>query len=355
MLVLGDDRMVNEAYISIAEQVTRYGKEIPSRNGATLELHPYAYQVEHFSNYMLNIPTRVINFPFVLAELIWIMNGDNQSWISHYNKQVLEYADDSSIKIFNAAYGYRMKHEFRYDQFEDVIKFLNQDRYSRQAVINYRSPSQDQFKIDTKDRACNISSMFAIRDNKLDIVQTVRSHDLVWGVPYNWIHFGYITQALAEQLDVKVGSYTEMCNSMHIYQQHAQEMQRLEYGYENREIDEYMQSLEIPSIGNVDYYKLSNVAMSIRNCLRNGGNNLEILGRLLNHIDSHAVNSRFWSGGLRVLLAYEFRRYPNLASACFIDMDYLFKQLTFNYFKTYWSKYWKDYSLDPWYGQPIVK
>ncbi len=330
---------VENAYVEIAKLFDTYAQIQPSRNGETKEMHPFFYTLEDFSQYMLTVKGRVINFPFALAEILWIMLGSNENWIVDYNKQMGEYADDG---IFNAAYGYRMRENFYtdvyepIDQFEDVVNFLKDNHDSRHAVIVYRDPVKDGYILDTKDRACNISSMFLIRNGMLNITQTVRSHDFVWGVPYNFMQFGYITQALAERLGVSVGSYVELNNSLHVYDKHYGELEGI--GYNNELGIDF--DLSVPKIGEVDYINVKSYEEIIKIGVKDDIDKDNFIKGLILNIRKHFQDSPFWCDALLVLSAYWLKDNKQQCLRILNEVDsHLFRLMTLRYFYHY-SKSW---------------
>ncbi len=343
--MIGKYSGVEDAYVNMSTLFDQFAQIQPSRNGETKEMHPFFYTIDNFSQYMLTVKGRVINFPFALAEILWIMLGDNTLWIADYNKQMGEYANDG---LFNAAYGHRMRSNFYdidavdefkdppIDQFEEVINFLKDDHASRHAVIVYRDPVKDRSEKDTKDRACNISSMFLIRNGLLNLTQTVRSHDFIWGVPYNFIQFGYITQALAERLEVGVGSSAWLSNSLHVYDKHYGELEGI--GFNNELGIKF--DMSIPKIGEIDYFNVRLMQEKSKYEVKDGFAD-SILTRFIGDIRRIFQASPFWSDGLLVLLAYWLKDNKKQCLRVLNEVDsHLFRLMTLRYFYHY-SKSWK--------------
>lgn len=332
---IGKFHNVENAYVEMSKMFDKFAQIQPSRNGETKEIHPFFYTIEDFSQYMLTAKGRVINFPFALAEILWIMLGDDKLWVTDYNKQMAEYADDIIANAgpgFNAAYGKRMRGPW-VDQFEDTIRFLKMDNDSRHAVIVYRDPQEDRSVKKTKDRACNISSMFLIRNGILNITQTVRSHDFIWGVPYNFMQFGYIAQAIAERLDVSVGHYAELNNSLHVYDKHYGELEGIGYNNELLQCD-----FTIPKIGDVDYINVKYYEELIKEKI---SNNVDDYKYFIIQISKGFSYSPFWKDGLLVLLAYWLKDNKQQSLMVLDDVESdLFKLMTLRYFYHY-SKSWK--------------
>ena len=120
-----------------------------------------------------------------------------------------------------------MAKAFNINQLEDVIFKLLKDRGTRQATIVYIDPLRDSALRQTKDRACNVSSLFLVRDGRLSLTQTVRSNDIIWGLPYNLIQFTTIQEVIASFLGLELGDYHHMANSLHLYEKHVEEARRI--------------------------------------------------------------------------------------------------------------------------------
>jgi len=68
---------------------------------------------------------------------------------------------------------------------------------------------------DTKEGFVNIDNYE--RENKLDMIVTMRSNDLLWGFSYDINQFAYIQKLLAMIIGVGIGNYIHHSNSLHIY------------------------------------------------------------------------------------------------------------------------------------------
>lgn len=181
--------------------------------------------------------TRDANPFFHFMEAMWMLAGrQDVGFVSYYNKQMEQYSDDGDV--FNAAYGYRMRHHFGVDQLLGVISELQRDPKTRQAVINLWSPS-DLLKI-TKDKACNLSICFRINEatHLLDMTVYNRSNDAILGAVAgaNPVHMSYFHQFVADSIKRDVGLYYQISNNMHVYTDHEKSkvlMAKLEIGFDN--------------------------------------------------------------------------------------------------------------------------
>lgn len=66
---------------------------------------------------------------------------------------------------------------------------------------------------------CNTSLDFKLRDNKLDLTVFNRSNDIIWGFSgVNLFIFTYLQEVIANTLNVELGKYYHISNSMHLYE-----------------------------------------------------------------------------------------------------------------------------------------
>ena len=127
----------------------------------------------------------------------------------------------------NSAYGYILFKKYNFNQLEQIIELLKNDNSSRRAVLNISDPTIN--RITTKDMQCTIAIQFLIRKNKLNMTVYMRSNDVYFGFPYDYIFFETIHQYISEKLNVNVGKYTHIVTSLHMY---------------NRDINHFLQQKE---------------------------------------------------------------------------------------------------------------
>ena len=149
---------------------------------------------------------------YAVGELMWYLSGSNRvSDISQYSKVWETLSDDG--EHVNSAYGYRIFHQFGFNQWEHVKKLLRADPLSRQAVIHIKDPNPGY----TRDMPCTVSLQFFIRENKLYMITNMRSNDIWMGFPYDVFSFTALQVKMAMELGVEIGTYTHIAGSLHLY------------------------------------------------------------------------------------------------------------------------------------------
>lgn len=160
-------------------------------------------------NCLCTLKERKLNYKFAVIEKMEYISGkSNPSAICHYNKNFSHFINKDTGH-FDGSYGPRIGRQIDY-----IYQLLKRDPDSRQAVININNESD---KHDTLDVPCTVSLQFLLRENKLNLVVTMRSNDLLWGTPYDVNGFCFLLEMMAKWLNVKIGIYIHNNGSTHFY------------------------------------------------------------------------------------------------------------------------------------------
>lgn len=196
--------------------------------------------------------SRPINPAFAIAEVLWIMSGSRDlEWIAFWNPLMRQFSDDG--RILRGAYGWRLScntdGDFNYTTVPDNAYFapgrlpfsqlkeacfaLSATPHSRQVVLQIYDVQSD-FPVEdgtprSKDIPCNLVADLKVRDGKLHWLQVMRSNDLFWGTPYNFMQWTTIQEIMAGWLGVEVGQYTHVASSLHVYQDHWAELRVMDF------------------------------------------------------------------------------------------------------------------------------
>ena len=186
-----------------------------SRVGDCYDLSTVMFSISSLSCGLPFIKGRGLNIFFAIMEVAWIYSGSNelkplQAIIESYGK----YSEDK-VSLYGA-YGYRIFKKFGVNQVEKVIEELSENPYSRRAVISIYT-AEDLNNLTSLDIPCNISLLFKIRNNQLDMTVLNRSNDVYKGVPYNFFVFRLIQFYISRELNVGVGLHNHFTDSLHLY------------------------------------------------------------------------------------------------------------------------------------------
>lgn len=200
------------------------GKDVyiqSSRSGSTEELLHVGLTIENPRQRWVVSRYPAINPAFALAEVAWIMNGSREAKIlNHWNPILPKFAGDG--EYYHGAYGYRLRTLFGFDQLEKAYNILCNNPDTRQVVLQIWNAENDLPHNDgspaATDIPCNVCSILKIRESKLEWLQIIRSNDLFLGVPHNFVQFTYLQEIIAGWLNLEVGSYNQISDSLHIYE-----------------------------------------------------------------------------------------------------------------------------------------
>lgn len=185
------------------------------------------------ANIMLTDPTRntmcdckrKMPIRYAIGELLWY-NSRNTSWksIEPFSKFWKNISDDG-VNV-NSNYGYCIRDKFGFDQWECAKQILKNDLNSRQAVIHIKE-ARNTVNNPTKDLNCTIALQFLLRDNKLDLITTMRSNDIWLGLPYDLFNFTCMQIQMAMELGVDVGTYYHNAGSLHLYKKDFEKLEAM--------------------------------------------------------------------------------------------------------------------------------
>lgn len=205
--------MANKVYTALNDQ----GISEATRNGPVLRF-PEPVTMCYTSPWerMNFTPGRKSNPFFHLAEAAWMLAGRRDvEMLTIFNKRMIEYSDDG--KIFNAAYGYRLRRHFGHDQLKEAVDILKHEDTSRQVVLQIWD--HEDLTKKTKDKACNLSLIVSVNGGKLQMMVVNRSNDVVYGgvTGANPVHMSFFQQYLADKLSIPIGRLYMVSNNVHVY------------------------------------------------------------------------------------------------------------------------------------------
>jgi thymidylate synthase len=172
-------------------------------------------------------PFRSSQSKYIAAEFLWYFMGRNDvEYIAKYAKfwESIKNDDDT----VNSSYGHLLfnnKNEHGITQYRWALESLAKDKDSRQAVLHFNLPIHQ--RSDNKDFVCTMYGIFQIRDNKLNFTISMRSNDVILGLPTDVAFFVTLQSQMLSHLrthagypELELGTYTHIANSSHIYERH---------------------------------------------------------------------------------------------------------------------------------------
>jgi thymidylate synthase len=235
------------AWRQLAQRVRDLGHHQAGRDQPTRELLHVACTVSDPRQRL--VYARPMNPAFAIAEVIWILAGANDvAFLRFWNPRMVRFTD-ADKRVLYGAYGDRLgsrprlrtelaqalRHPTRrgeplIDQLRTAYEILRHDPTSRQVVLQIWDSRRDLPNPTprSKDVPCNLVSHLLVRDGRLGWLQVMRSNDLFWGLPYNLVQWTTMQELVAGWLELDVGAYNHVSNSLHVYERHWTELEQLE-------------------------------------------------------------------------------------------------------------------------------
>ena len=200
------------------------------RNLKTRELFDVKLIITNPYDRLLTIPERKMDLFYYVGELCFYLSGSNElNFINKYSKFWNKISDDG--KTVNSAYGKKIfaPDNFKKSQFNYCLHELGRDINSRKAVITLRDSVDAK---NSKDNICTLNLQFIIRDNKLHLINNMRSNDIIYGLTYDVMFFTFLQEMLYIYLkngynDLEMGSYIHNVTSLHVYERHFNMLQQI--------------------------------------------------------------------------------------------------------------------------------
>lgn len=214
---------MREGYIEVIQRIIAEGKTISPRGEETLEIiAPTIVLTNPRASLPLGIG-RKLNLRIAAVEACQLVAGRG------YPKLVLAaspnfaaFAEDDAT--FHGNYGERAANQIR-----SIYRKLSEDPATRQAVMTLWSPVHDNL-FGKRDYPCTVGFQFLIRDDRLDMITTMRSNDVWLGMAYDVFQFTQLQLTLARMLKVSPGQYVHQPGSLHLYTRDIEKAKELAVG-----------------------------------------------------------------------------------------------------------------------------
>lgn len=208
---------INDKYIYMLNDLYTRGETRFPRGLECREIRPYVFRLDNPNDNLITIPGVATNLEYAKEELNWYLSATRKIDYSDAIKRVWEKYSDDGVGV-NSNYGERIfgRHSMlKINQWDWVKEKLSSDGDSRQAVINLNSYF-DKEK-DTKDFPCTMDMQFFRIGYGLELIVHMRSNDVFKGFRNDVYCFTELQKLMALELDLDLGPYTHLANSMHLY------------------------------------------------------------------------------------------------------------------------------------------
>lgn len=162
---------------------------------------------------LVTLEKRKLNYAYLIIEKFsYLSQISRPDILIAYNKKMKDYLNQTTGD-FDGAYGLRIA---KNNQLDYCYNQLKKDKDSRQAVITINDYTDRHISL---DKPCTLSLQFLIRNNKLDLIVTMRSNDLLWGASLDFPAFCFLQETMAFWLGIEVGVYIHNPASFHYYKE----------------------------------------------------------------------------------------------------------------------------------------
>lgn len=299
-----------ECYLDLLQRVfTDPEFESAPRGQRIKEKIGVSFRINNPRHRLPTVIGRDFSTSYMVAELLWYLSGNNRTdWISRYSSFWKNISDDGETA--NSAYGARLFFpnekiaNARFSQYDYVVEELKKDRDSRRAVMHIRVPSDS---LDAKlDMPCTLSLQFFIRDEKIHMVTSMRSSDLIFGIAYDIPAFTIFQEMLANEFGIEMGTYTHISNSLHIYEKHFGMVEEI-LKNSQKSIELSNKIGEMPKLPNDVIEKIPQI-MSLEELIRHSTSSDEAYWLAL-HFDDF---DKYWKDWVWILAAYACKTHKDL-------------------------------------------
>lgn len=300
-----------EAYVDILKDVYNNPEFVSSPRGMKVkEILGYQFKILNPRHRIPYVKARDFSIYYAVAELLWYLSGnDSTEWITNYSAFWSKISDDG--KTANSAYGARIfkSHDrvaktldSNWNQWDYVVNELKSDQDSRRAVIHIRSPHDSILA--QLDVPCTLSLQFFLRNDKVHMVASMRSSDVILGLAYDVPAFTIFQELLALQLTeelgrpIGLGEYTHLSASLHVYERHFKMVEKILDEDTKRD---YADILEMPQMPNNPPIE---ELMAFEAALRRRNNSSSIQNELNCLENDSLLSTTYWRDWCKVLAAH---------------------------------------------------
>ncbi len=164
---------------------------------------------------------RKIPVKLFIAEQIWFISGTRKPeiFLRNYTRIWDDFTNPGDV--VTVAYGYRWRRHFGRDQLGSLVSLLEKDSSSRHGVVVTWDPSSDGLGgVSKSNIPCPYTFTVNIIGGRLNMLNVVRSNDMILGFPHDVAGFALLQSILAQRLKVRPGIYTHTIANAHIYDTH---------------------------------------------------------------------------------------------------------------------------------------
>lgn len=217
------DDLLHATYKEIIEN----GKVVLGKRGSFKEIMNYSATLQNPRiRTSMSLDRKLVKSKF--AEFSWYLSKDTEldyikPYISAYDKE------EQENKRIIGAYGPKIFGLINGEQsqFDRVVNQILKRKETKQAYLSISET--DDYKLREEKFSsppCTIGLHFFVRDNKLNLTVYMRSNDAYYGLPHDLFCFTMLQELVSVKVNIPLGIYTHNATSMHIYEEHNQQIEK---------------------------------------------------------------------------------------------------------------------------------
>jgi len=229
-------------HINLIRRILTHGHKSQDRTGVgTKKLFGEHIKIDVSDGYLPALRIRNVAPRIAFEELIWMLSGSTDAnvlaeknikiWEGHSSAEYLESIGKSHIPAGTIGKGYG--HQFRnmngVDQLTNVVDGLKTDPQGRRHVISLWNPCDFP---DMALQPCHLLYNFVVTGNRLNLMQYIRSNDVVLGQPYNIMFATFFLGLVAKVVGLRMGEINLSIADAHVYDNHAENCGHMIDAYE---------------------------------------------------------------------------------------------------------------------------
>ena len=215
-----------QAYLDLVRHVLDHGVRKPSRTGVdTISCFAAHYQVDLAAGFPL-LTTQKMHWGSILRELLWYLSGEDHIRNLREHTKIWDAWADEEGRL-DTAYGHYWRHfpsakrdpEGRWrveeiDQIANVLNALRTEPNSRRLVVTAWEPGNAW---SSRLPPCHYTFAFQVLEGRLNCHLNQRSGDIALGIPFNLAAYATLTQMLAQDVGLGLGTFSHTIIDAHIY------------------------------------------------------------------------------------------------------------------------------------------
>jgi len=149
---------------------------------------------------------RAVKPRIAAAEVAWVLAGDRSTrWLKTKTMiwDAFTETDSTGDAYVEAHYGHRWRRAFHRDQLAQLVTTLRRDPSNRQALMVTWDASCDGLEARPKKMIpCPFAVQGTIAGGGLTLTLSLRSSDILVGLPVDWVAFSLLADAIATSVEV---------------------------------------------------------------------------------------------------------------------------------------------------------